>query len=728
MLTPGSAAPDFSGTDLIGGGTFTLSDHLGDVIFLAFGAHTCGYCQIEALRLQNLWTKFQGHGVQIVFVHVGSDQAQGQAWLTGLGVTYPAIQDTSGFWASYATGDIGIPQGFIIDRDMLVHSTLYGAYPEATMEGRILDAIYHRSPVDLELVMDVSNSMNLSYTGDSKLTMMKRACHLITEFLVDHGQTADRMGLVWFSDTAEEYTTTTGDKLVPVLGNGAALQGQINAHATGTCTAMGAGLQTAFDNLSMSTHQRAVILCTDGMQNIQPKVTKVGSHFEIINNGGWECGPASGIAAHPGIDIASYDTVIHTIGIGITATYETLLQELASATNGFYLGTNDPDTDLDLIYFVDLCNCLAEGSPAVAHHSIGQLAAEQCEAVESFVINESVRKFSAIVSWPRSMPGSLSFWLYAPDGTVLDLNQEMKLSDGCAMVTVYLPVEIQGKSLSKAGQWRMIIKGETEQATAFYHAFVIVEDRGTHLILDWPRRRFDVGETFPIDIKLVEGERVIEEVLDVSVEAATPRASLPKLLGEYRAPYAKLAWPIFPKDPLIAKLKALEEDPRYERILRPRREQLSLRAGTLECSVDNQHIGIVLPLRTPGLHSYKITVECMSQKLGPVKRVSMISVYTGVGKLDPEMTLVGRLSTVRGGVSEISFTVTPKTVTGELVGPGAADHFKVMRGAEQVEIKVEDQLDGTYKVHVPTDSHGKRKTVSELRLQFLSTTVWQGEE
>lgn len=37
MAGIGDPAPDFSGDDFINGGTFTLSDHTGEIILLAFG-------------------------------------------------------------------------------------------------------------------------------------------------------------------------------------------------------------------------------------------------------------------------------------------------------------------------------------------------------------------------------------------------------------------------------------------------------------------------------------------------------------------------------------------------------------------------------------------------------------------------------------------------------------------------------------------------------------------
>ncbi len=36
----GNPAPDFSGTDIVNGGTFTLSSHAGDMILVCFMSHT----------------------------------------------------------------------------------------------------------------------------------------------------------------------------------------------------------------------------------------------------------------------------------------------------------------------------------------------------------------------------------------------------------------------------------------------------------------------------------------------------------------------------------------------------------------------------------------------------------------------------------------------------------------------------------------------------------------
>jgi hypothetical protein len=403
--------------------------------------------------------------------------------MTGLGVTFPAIQDDASFsiFSSYSPGDYGVPHNYIIGRDMVIRKDILGAVSEDVLEGNLMDVVYMRSPVDVEMVMDVSDSMNNPSpgdpAGDAKFVMMKQAATMIADFLNDHGQADDRMGLVWFTDDASEYVNPLVQKLLPIQTNIVDLKNQIDAHDTGICTAMGAGIQKAFDTLSGSAHDRFAIVCTDGMQNIEPKVTQVGAHYEIIDSGGWLCGGHSSVPAHPGTNITAYTTCLHTIGIGITATYASLLQEIADATGGFYRATNDPETDLDLIYFLDLCNCLVGGSPTIVHHNAGRLHEKECEAVEYFSLNRSARKVTAMLSWKKSQKSNLTFWLYAPDGTLLYMPEEMKFFKHHCMITFYLPRIQNGSQLPHTGQWRMVIRGETPMGYADYHAFIIAEDQ-----------------------------------------------------------------------------------------------------------------------------------------------------------------------------------------------------------------------------------------------------------
>lgn len=578
--------------------------------------------------------------MQVVVVntwHYATD-TQVKTWLQGMGATFPAINEAYpyAFLNSYDEGAGFVPHSYIIGRDMKIRQEIPGAVGCDVMEGCLKDVLYLRPPVDIEMIMDVSDTMNspppTTPGGDPKLTLMRTAATKITDFLHDHGQVDDRMGLVWFTDDASEYVNGSGQKLLPVPTNTLKLKAQITARPTGICTAMGAGMQKAFDTLSASTHTRYAILCTDGMQNIDPKAAPVGGHYEIVDSGGWLCGTGhSSVLSHPGIDIAAYNTRVHTIGIGITATYTPLLQDIANATGGFYRSTYDPATDLDLIYFVDLCNSMAGGSPSVVHYHAGRLNAEACEAEEIFYLNRSVRKITVMLSWQQAQHGNLTFWLHAPDGTLLNLHAEMKQFESYCLATVYLPKQQDGKVLPYIGKWWMIIRGETQNSYADYHAFVIAEDHEIKFGIDFPRKVYKVDEMLPIHIKLIAREKPITEVNNILMEAIHLRQPLEKLVAQYELPPTKREVKRRPgmpcKDPVLQKLAAMQTDPSLIDRLKPVRTELSLKKGTLKCKTTEKEIVIPFALNQPGLCSFKITVQYKTRAEGPVHRIDYVSVH-----------------------------------------------------------------------------------------------------
>lgn len=597
---------------------------------------------------------------------------------------------------------------------------------------------FGRELIDVEMVMDVSDSMNSPSPsdpgGDSKLTMMKQAVTMITDFLHDNSQVNDRMGLVWFTDDASEYVNPYGQKLLPIQANSADLRAEINAHGTGTCTAMGAGLQTAFDTLASSTQQRFVILCTDGMQNVEPKVVKEGSHYEIKNGGGWLCGSGySSVPEQPGVDITTYDTCIHTIGVGITATYASLLEEIANETGGFYRGTDDPENDLDLIYFVDLCNCLAGGSPAIVHHNTGIFYPEGCEAVENFYLNRSIRKITVMLSWKESQGANLIFWLKNPDGIVLNLHDEMKIFENHCLATIYLPKQQDGEELAYIGQWQMIIRGEIPGSHADYHAFVIGDDHEIKYQIGYPRRLYEVGDFLPIRIDLTELKKPISKVNEILMETAHLHVPLPELFAEYRVSSYELRQKLnvgmvgkTQKGPIIQKIEAMASDPRFRERLKPSRNYLSLRKGELECKIEEKEILIPVLLKQPGLHTFKVAVQCETPENGPVHRTDMVSVNVGPGKADPKLSRVNLMGISAKNREGWLINVTPRNERGQLLGPGLGHEFKVIIGKKELEIEVEDRLDGTYQIELSQPRTKAKRDHLPVNIMFRGRSVWKG--
>ncbi|MFX1295653.1 MAG: redoxin domain-containing protein [Promethearchaeota archaeon] len=746
MPIEGDNAPDFSGHDFINDVTFTLSDHLGKIILLSFVNIGCSHCNNEVPCLVELWDKYKNHGIQIVAVHAGfwsTTEADAKAWLESFGVTFPAIHDPATFTA-YMVGvpsnERGVPHCFIIDRNMIIRKRYVGFHSCDVLEGLLLDVVYMRDPVDIELVMDVSDSMNSpspsNLVGDTKFTMMKQASTIITDFLKENGQIDDRMGLVWFTDDVSEYKNSNDEKLLPIPANWAELRAQINSHQTGICTAMGSGLQAAFDTLSTSNQKRFIILCTDGIQNIEPLVKKVGDHYEIIDGDGW-CGPHSQIvAAHPGINITSYNTCVHTIGIGITANYEALLQEIADETQTFYLGTNDPDTDLDFLYFVDLCNCMAGGSPSILFHNISSLCVEENEKIETFYINSTIRKITVILSWKASQNSNFTFWLYSPDGTLLDLHNEMRLYENHCLAAIYLPKLQDGEELSFKGEWRMIIHGEISGRCADYHAFVIGEDTKIKYKVDFLRKYYSVGDLLTLKIKLLKDKKPIFILpRDIHLEIKYLPIPLPELLSEYKISpnelYQKttIKTKSFPKNPLILKLNSLIFEPLFQKRLIPTRKQLSLQEGNLKCKIEKEEIFLPLILEQPGLHSFKIKTRFEDQKDGPIYRTTMVSIIVGPGEADPKYTKTNIIDIATEKLKGKIINITPRNKNGQLLGPGYSQNLKLLVDKKELDVNFNDLLDGTYQIEL---SESKKEILEikekslKLYITFQKILIWEG--
>jgi hypothetical protein len=694
--------------------------------------------------MENLWKKYGG-SVQFVAVNMMETLQDLNNWLGNMpsGITFPVLHSTNWSIANlYASGmgTIYWPLIYIIGADGIVRG-IYNQgilYAESELEGHILDVVYQRPPVSLELVVDVSSSMLSPASGgptsDSKLTLLQQAANIVLNVLVDHGQTDDTMGLTRFTDDASEFVQG-GKKLISVAAHSAQIKSEIDTlqQHVGTCTAMGAGLQRAFDTLvAEAANDRFVILCTDGMQNIEPKVTNVSGHYEIRNSGGWLCGGPSSVPEHPGVDITTYDTRVHTIGIGVTANYEPLLQDLADQTGAFYRGTNDPQNDLDLIYAVNLCNCLAQGSPAVVCHTTGTLIAERCQAVETFFINRTARKISVVLSWLNGRDSNLTFWLHAPDGTLVKLDRQLKTFENYCMATIYLPVQQHGKNVPSVGRWTMVIRGETEGGRGDYHAMVIAEDREVKCRFDYPRKVYCVGDILPVRMRLAESKKPVTRVTELVMERAEPRVPVAELMAEYKISRYELQKAMLgkrecasPEAQIHEKLRAMEATPRFAELLIPTRKRFSLAQGSLECKISEGEITIPVPLRQPGLHSFKLMVQCETPESGPICRTDIVSVLVGAGHADPKRTNVTVVDATEKNLTGTVLYLTPRNERGQLLGPGRGHEIKASSEKRSLDIHVVDYLDGTYQIEIPISKKAEKQKVPVI-VSLQGKLIWKG--
>ena len=178
----------------------------------------------------------------------------------------------------------------------------------------------------------------------------------------------------------------------------------------------------------------------------------------------------------------------------------------------------------------------------------------------------------------------------------------------------------------------------------------------------------------------------------------------------------------------MLKLETMISDPQFRGRLKPSRTQLSLQKGDFECQIREKEILLPIVLEHPGLHSFKVVIQCETPESGPICRTDMVSVNVGPGKADPKLTKVAFMDFSKGKLKGMLIDVTLRNEKGQLLGPGFSRDFKAMIGRKEVEIQVEDQLDGTYRIKLLPSVKTKAR-VSRARIQvvimFRGTPIWK---
>ena len=132
-------APAVSGQTL-DGETFSLADHLGEVVVLNVWASWCAPCRAEAPTLEQAWTDFDGDGVQFVGLNTRDTVAAATAFVDRYGLTYPNVIDTDG-QLQLLFGDSlppqAIPSTVVIDQQGRVAGRILGRASDSSLRGLI---------------------------------------------------------------------------------------------------------------------------------------------------------------------------------------------------------------------------------------------------------------------------------------------------------------------------------------------------------------------------------------------------------------------------------------------------------------------------------------------------------------------------------------------------------------------------------------------------------------
>lgn len=132
-------APDLVG-DTLDGGTFRLSDHLGEAVVLNVWASWCAPCRAEAPALAALAEEFDGRGVQFAGLDTRDSDVSARAFVDRFAIPYPNVVDRDGRLQLLFSGSLppqAIPSTLVIDPQGRVAARALGKVSESSLRGII---------------------------------------------------------------------------------------------------------------------------------------------------------------------------------------------------------------------------------------------------------------------------------------------------------------------------------------------------------------------------------------------------------------------------------------------------------------------------------------------------------------------------------------------------------------------------------------------------------------
>ncbi len=114
-LSVGMQAPDFKLKNANTGNQVSLSDFKGHLVILFFWANGCGYCDIEAEAMQDIYKEYKGDGIVVLAVDVWGDSDHARAYRDNHNLTYPMLTDPKASVYKLYGGNNWFPLNYFVD-------------------------------------------------------------------------------------------------------------------------------------------------------------------------------------------------------------------------------------------------------------------------------------------------------------------------------------------------------------------------------------------------------------------------------------------------------------------------------------------------------------------------------------------------------------------------------------------------------------------------------------
>ncbi|UXH79172.1 choice-of-anchor X domain-containing protein [Roseateles amylovorans] len=574
-----------------------------------------------------------------------------------------------------------------------------------------------RLPLDVILVLDKSGSMGWELPGSAPNSLPTRWTALGTaldQFVAlwdqasESGVTGDRLGLVHFDSTGQP-ADFGGGSIFRTRGNWASLLAQAKGKSPGGSTAIGDGLNKAIGKWvsDPANFDAAVILMTDGEQNVDPRIAKIAGTDD------WALGAV-------GAPVAGTDELyrkglpIQTIGFGTPASIETdLLSGIAAQTAGTSivtatatgLSTAMQDVLLQALKGNTL-GLLARttgtvagiGAPPIRLRSLPAAAGASAptgplSAPIPLQVDPSVRRVTVVLDWV-GRSNLFRLWLQPPGGTAIKPSLQ-KLGSSWLVASVDVPADGPG------GEWNALVEGNDISAPTPFRLSAYAVDSRLKYALNFGRDSSGTGDAIPLMVEATyDGKPLTGIAGGIRIRPASPAESAGNILHA-----AATAGPDPRPDQSATTAKALSlavTDKLLERIEpKPTGQQLILSdAGTSgdTSANDGVYTGSVSDTRVPGRYRFDVALEWDDPRTGKVRRIESIErVVSAIP--NSGQTVVAIAAPTGDGVYQVK--VTPRDRFGNHVGPGYGRVVQVKVSGSGIVGPVADPLQtGDYTVRI----------------------------
>ena len=460
------------------------------------------------------------------------------------------------------------------------------------------------------LTLDFSGSMRLpSCQGcqTSRADILKDAVELFGQLWLASGEPNDRLGAVYFQTNVTKFPNNDVG-LVSLGVGGNDVIDNLDLQTPANSTAMGGGLQQAINTLRNARARRPIsriILFTDGIQNVNPMVQRRIDQLVIDDEPGRTNSNVSETNPPTVLD-SSLGIAVDTLGIGDSANFVTLLNDIAINTGGSTQITSQPEDEMRRMFIEALVNTLRGMSPQLVDYRHGTIG--QSGSTEVFPIESGVRKVILKVSWKRGKSMSFSVSRNGADVTSLG-----RIIQGEFYKIFVIDLPLRG-SIHSRGNWQLHIKGA---AATGYEAAAMVEGG----LIDYDGlfniKRPKVGDVVELVVRLSSGRRVIAGNPRVTVKLVSPKVAVERIIATQQLKEVPV---LEPGMTLVERrLLGVMLDPKLRIALKPKLTTISLKPN------DKGEFRTRIRARVPGVYTAIVTIKGNDEKLGRFSRTQTVT-------------------------------------------------------------------------------------------------------